>query len=91
MWAYNTVKCIAGNFRGVDLYHFAGLIFADARTHACYVLYNQAYFAVRRSSTKTAKIGPLENFPALHSNYCGIYYVRMGFLKLTTCKSCSLS
>ena len=47
----------------VDLYHFTGLIFADARTHAHYVLYNQTYFmglifAVRHSSTKTVKIGP---------------------------------
>ena len=48
----------------VDLYHFAGLIFTDACTHAHYVLYNQTYFAglifaVRHSS---AKIGPHENF-----------------------------
>ena len=39
---YHTV----GNFCGVqflqmvDLYHFAGLIFTDARTHTHYVLYN---------------------------------------------------
>ena len=50
----------------VDLYHFTGLIFTDAHTHANYVLYNRAYFAclifaVRRSSVKTLKIGPLEN------------------------------
>ena len=50
--------------RMVDLNHFAGLIFVDARTHAHYVLYNQAYFtglifAVRRSPAKTVKIGPL--------------------------------
>ena len=30
----------------VDLYHFAGLIFADAHTRAHYVLYNQSYFVV---------------------------------------------
>ena len=51
----------------VDLYNFVGLIFADGCTHAHCVLYNQAYFVglifvVRRSSVKTAKIGPLENF-----------------------------
>ena len=45
----------------VDLYHFAGLIIADAHTHAHY----QAYFVVvvRPSSLKTTTIGPLENFP----------------------------
>ena len=47
---------------------FAGLSFVDAYTHAHYVPYNQAYFVgsiftIRRSSTNTAKIGPLENFP----------------------------
>ena len=51
----------------VELYHFVGLIFVDACTHAHYVLYNWAHFAglifaVRWSSTKTVKIGPLENF-----------------------------
>ena len=30
--------------RMVDLNHFVGLIFVDARTHAHYVLYNRAYF-----------------------------------------------
>ena len=45
------------------LYYFMDLNFADACTH---VLYNRAFFAglifvVRRSSVKTAKIGPLEN------------------------------
>ena len=65
---------IVGNFCGVqflqtlDLYHFVDLIFVEVCTHANYVLYNRAYFAglifvVRRSSTKTAKIGPFENFP----------------------------
>ena len=65
---------MAGNFRGfqclwmVDLYHFAGLNFIDSCTHTHYALYNQAYFVdliftVRQSSTKNAKIGPLENFP----------------------------
>ena len=49
----------------VDLYHFVGLIFADAHTHARYVLYNRIYFvglifAVKQSSVKTVKIGPLE-------------------------------
>ena len=40
------IHCIAGYFcvaqilRMVDPYHFAGLIFADAHTHAHYVLYN---------------------------------------------------
>ena len=47
---------------------FVGLIFADASTRAHYVLYIQAFFvdlifAVRRSSTKTTRIGPLENLP----------------------------
>ena len=43
--------CIVGNFRGVqfsqwmvDFYYFTGLVFADAHTHAHYVLYNRAYF-----------------------------------------------
>ena len=65
---------IAGNFRGVqfswmvNVYYFMGLIFVDGCTHAHYVLYNQAYFmglifTVCRLSVKTAKIGPLENFP----------------------------
>ena len=59
---------IVGNFHGiqfsrmVNLCNFAGLIFADACTHAHYVLYNRPYFvglifAVRQSSTK---IGPLK-------------------------------
>ena len=63
---------IAGNFHGaqfprmVHLYHFTGLIFADAHTHAHYVLYNRAYFVgliftVRRLSTKIVKIGSLKN------------------------------
>ena len=52
----------------VDLYHFTGSIFTDAHTHTHYVQCNQIYFTgliftVRLSSTKTAKIGPLENFP----------------------------
>ena len=52
----------------VDIYHYMGLIFVDLRTHAHCVLYNQAYFAglifmVRQLSVKTAKIGPLKNFP----------------------------
>ena len=60
-----------GNFCGaqflqiVDLYLFAGLIFADVPIHAHYVLYKQTYFAglifvVRHSSAKTTKIGPLK-------------------------------
>ena len=66
---------IAGYFRGVqfswivNLYYFTGLIFADASTHAHYVLYvhNRTFFTgsiftVRQSSTKTVKIGPLKNF-----------------------------
>ena len=50
------------------LYHFTGLIFVDAHDHAHHIiLYNCAYFVglmfmVSRSSVKTAKIGPLENF-----------------------------
>ena len=62
---------IEGNFLEVqfswmvDLYYFAGSVFMDASTHAHYVLCNRAVFAslilvVRRSSTKTTKIGPLE-------------------------------
>ena len=52
----------------VDLYNFAGLIFVDVPTHAHYVLYNRAnfmslIFAVRRSSVKITKIGPLKNSP----------------------------
>ena len=73
-YIYLRLYRIAGDFRGVqfaqivDLYHFTGLIFADVHTHAHHVLYNEAYFAglifaVRRSSVKNAKIGPLENFP----------------------------
>ena len=65
---------IAGNFPGVkfsrigDLYHFAGLIFADARDRAHYALYNGAYFAglifvVGGFSAKTANFNTLENFP----------------------------
>ena len=61
---------IAGNFRGVQflrkasLQSFRGLIFADARTHAHYTLYNRAYFAglIFADSSLSAKIGPHENF-----------------------------
>ena len=65
---YLIVEIFLGGFillHMVNLYHFACLIIADAHTHAHYVLYNQAYFVVvvRRSSLKTAIIGPLENFP----------------------------
>ena len=40
----------------------------NLRAHAHYALYKRAFltgfiFAVRRSSAKTVKIGPLENFP----------------------------
>ena len=54
---------------------FRRLKFVDLCTHAHCVLYNQAYFtglmfAVRRSSVKTAKIGPLENFPLYSSLSC---------------------
>ena len=70
---YNNYR-IAGNFRGVQfsrkasLQSFRGLIFADALTHAYYTLYNCAYFAGLifadiSLSSKTAKIGPHENFP----------------------------
>ena len=57
------------NFRGwLIVITFVDLIFADASTRAHYVLYIQAFFvdlifAVRRSSAKTARIGPLKNFP----------------------------
>ena len=62
-----SIYYIVGKFLGVqfsqmvDLYHFAGLILADAHTHAHYVLYNLDYFngvifAVRPSSMKTMKI-----------------------------------
>ena len=65
-----------GNFHGFnfsrmgDIYHFTGLIFADVHDHAHYTLYNNAYFVgliftVSQSSTKTVKIGPLKNFPAI--------------------------
>ena len=52
----------------VAFYHFTGLNFADVRTYSYYALYNWGYFvglifAVRLSSKKTMKIGPLENFP----------------------------
>ena len=68
------IYCIVGNFRGVqfsrmaNLQNFRGLIFADVRHHAHYTLYNRTYFtglifADSRLSAKTAKIGPLENFP----------------------------
>jgi hypothetical protein len=66
--------CIAGKFRGVqfsrmaNLQSFCGLIFADASDHAHYTLYNRTYFAGlifadSRSSAKSTKIGPHENFP----------------------------
>ena len=52
----------------VDPYHFVGLIFVDVCTHIHYVLYIRGFFvgllfAVRWSSAKAAKIGPLKNFP----------------------------
>ena len=70
----NNAYRIAGNFRGVQfsrkasLQSFRGLIFADARTHTHYTLYNRAYFAGlifadNRLSAKTTKIGLHENFP----------------------------
>ena len=73
MWYY-TKSITAYSSRGFqfswvgDLYHFTALIFADVRDHAHYTLYNRSYFAglifaVSRSSVKTAKIGPLQNFP----------------------------
>ena len=76
-YVYQLYMClnyrIAGNFhrvqfsRMINLYHFAGLIFADVRTHNHFVLYNQAYFMVliftiRRSSVKT--VTP-RKFPAI--------------------------
>ena len=77
---------IAGNFRGVQfsrkasLQNFRGLIFADARVHAYYTLYNRAYFADlifadSSSSAKTAKIGSHENFP-LYGRSC-VYITHM--------------
>ena len=48
----------------VDLNYFAGLNFADASTHAHYIiLYNQAFFAgkifmVRQSSVKQQRLDP---------------------------------
>jgi hypothetical protein len=60
---------IAGKFRGVQfswmasLQSFRGLIFADACDHAHYTPYNRTFFADSRLSTKTAKIGPHDNFP----------------------------
>ena len=49
----------------VNLDNFAGLVFADTSIHTQYVLYNRALFAslifaVRQSSAKTTKIGPLK-------------------------------
>ena len=38
-------------------------IFVDARNHARTCMYKHAYFTVHRSSMKTTKIEPLENFP----------------------------
>ena len=82
----STVYRIAGNFRGVQfsrmasLQSFRGLIFADARHHAHYTLYNRTYFAGlifadSRLSAKTAKIGPLENFP-LYGNILTHFFGR---------------
>ena len=51
-----------------DLYHFAGLIFADTHTRAHCILYNHIFF-----TGKYAKIGPLEIFP-LYSMYMYTYY-----------------
>ena len=43
--ALQCIYSIAGNFRRCSSFNiFAGLIFVDAHTHACYVLYNQTYF-----------------------------------------------
>jgi hypothetical protein len=67
---------MAGNFRGVQFSWMGSLqcfLFADARNHAHYTLYNRTYFAGlifvdSRSSAKTMKIGPHENFP-LYGRY----------------------
>ena len=57
----------------VDLYYFVGSIFAEMFTYIHYILCNRVYFAsiifvVRQSSARTAKIGPIENFP-LYGTY----------------------
>ena len=62
----------------VDLYYFLGLIFVDVYTYLHCALYNRTYyvgliFVLRQSSAKTAKIGPLENFP-LYGTYMYMYY-----------------
>ena len=56
------------NFRGWSIFPIMWVQFSQTRALAHYVLYNQADFAdlifvVRRSSMKTGKIGPFENFP----------------------------
>ena len=68
---------IAGNFRWiqfsqmVDLDYFTGLIFTDVSINSyplCTVqssFFVDLIFVVRGSSVKTAKNGPLENFPLL--------------------------
>ena len=64
------ISRIAGSCRKVlfsgmvDLYHFAGLIFADVRFHARYVLYNWAYF-VGLIIRKNCEIWTPQKFPAI--------------------------
>jgi hypothetical protein len=60
---------IARNFHGVQfswiakLQSFRSLIFADAFDHAHYTYFTGLIFADSRSSAKSTKIGPHENFP----------------------------
>ena len=86
--------CIAGNVRGVqfsrmvDLYPFAGLIFADLHT---YVLYNRTYFtglifAVRQSSAKTMELDPskISCYTVYTYMYMYMHSVLLMQLKVTT-------
>ena len=61
-----------------DLVTFHGSIFTDAHNRAVTSMYKCAYFAgliftVQESTVKTAKIGPLENFPL----YSSLYYTHV--------------
>ena len=74
----------------VNLHHFAGLIFADMRTHVHYVqssFLTGLIFMVRRSSTKTVKIGPLENFPlyGMFSVFLGKWLIEIHVCVLYEC------
>ena len=84
--------CKVGNFhrvqfsRMVDLYHFVGLIFADACTHSHYVLYNRAYFAVRQSSAKTAKISRYTVVTAHVPIQCKLNYNTINLFTYVLCR-----